>query len=286
MKKKTKVGSSFTALALVCALVLGFGIAGLGSTDGGGDGSVGDGAGSGSTGSYGAGSYSAGAKYSSNAEPIVVATDNSAAAERYYYTAYDAQACPLFYSVRGKAVFSESESSILDEQGKYSAQDQSGILITTSSIQYGKRERASLSDENVKGWPKENPEVSVSFSTGKKYSGRFWNRSHLVAHMLGGEDAAQNLVTGTRAQNVGDNSSKAGMQYAEYLAYDYYDEHPDTTIKYLATAIYEADESIPRSVIVDMKSSDGGLDEEVEVFNVMPGYKSDYKTGEVSASGS
>ena len=80
-----KVSSSFTALALVCALVIGFGFAGLSSTNGGSDGSVGDGAGSSGAGSYGAGSYSAGAKYSSNAEPIVVATDNSAAAERYFF---------------------------------------------------------------------------------------------------------------------------------------------------------------------------------------------------------
>ena len=41
-------------------------------------------------------------------------------------------------------------------------------------------------------------------------------------------------------------------------------EHPKGTLSYRAVAAYEGDEPVPRSVIVDMRSSDGLIDERVE----------------------
>ena len=197
------------------------------------------------------------------------------------YTTYSETESPQFYKIRGTANFNDEENNALEQTGTYKAENQSGIVITSSTIEYGKRERENLTDKSPKGWITYNPKVSVTFANNKAYTGFFWNKSHLVAHMLGGEDETDNLITGTRAQNVGDNSGNGGMQYAEFLVYNYWQEHQDVTIKYLATAIYKKNEQIPRSVIVDILSSDEQLNQEIEVYNVMPNYDINYNTGKV-----
>ena len=101
---------------------------------------------------------------------------------------------------------------------------------------------------------------------------------------LGGQNRMENLVCGTRTQNVGDNTGQdGGMAHTEVLARDWLDAHPGGTVWYCATPVYEGSELLPRSVIVDVRSSDGTLDQEVEVFNTAYGFTIDYATGEYSA---
>jgi len=66
----------------------------------------------------------------------------------------------------------------------------------------------------------ENPEVTVNTTTGV-YNGVFYNRSHLIAHRLGGKTDSDNAITGTRMQNVGNRSNTGGMYYIEDEAVDY-----------------------------------------------------------------
>lgn len=148
--------------------------------------------------------------------------------------------------------------------------------------------------DTITGWEGNNHKVSVTMPNGSKYNQTCYNRSHLIGDSLGGyehvynadgsinqkksKSEKQNLVTGTRFQNVGQDN-KGGMAYCEGLVRDYLESHPDVTVYYSATPVYDGDDLVCRSVFVDIKSSDGGIDEEVEVFNVMPGCTIDYSTG-------
>ena len=143
--------------------------------------------------------------------------------------------------------------------------------------------RDGLSDLHPSGWG-HNAKVTITNPDGSVYNGYLFNRSHLVAKSLGGQNRIENLVCGTRAQNVGDNTGQdGGMAHTEVLARDWLDAHPGGTVWYCATPVYEGPELLPRSVIVDVRSSDGTLDQEVEVFNTAYGFTIDYATGEFSA---
>ena len=137
-------------------------------------------------------------------------------------------------------------------------------LVTPEMSREGTdREREDIHEIHPAGWG-HNREVDIVNPDGSTYHGAIFNRSHLLAKSLGGDDADYNLVTGTRTQNVG---------------------HNDGTVYYSATPVYEGDELLPRSVIVDVRSSDGELDLEVEVYNAVAGYDVDYATGRFSAAG-
>ena len=159
-------------------------------------------------------------------------------------------------------------------------------LVTPEMARAGsEREREDISDVDPSGWG-HNAEVDIAMPDGSTYHGYLYNRSHLLAKSLGGADAAENLVTGTRTQNVGDNRGQdGGMAYTEGLARDWLRENPDGTVYYSATPVYAGAELVARSVIVDVRSSDGALDLEVEVFNAASGYDIDYATGEFSVAG-
>lgn len=205
-------------------------------------------------------------------------------------TTFNEDAYPNFYRVVGTAVINESE---IQDYGEIEYQtDRNGYPIqararlTSKNLADGDSERSDLSGIRPKGWPSNNEQTTITFADGSTYSGYFWNRSHLIAHMLGGNSKFENLITGTRAQNVGKNDGKGGMQYCEYLAADYIENHPNGYVDYIVTPIYAnyagAGDIIASSVIVDIKSDDGSIDYEIEVFNAMPGYTINYATGEAT----
>ena len=110
-----------------------------------------------------------------------------------------------------------------------------------------------------------------------------YNRSHLVADSLGGAAKRVNLITGTRPQNCLTGKGRiGGMAYAETKARDYLNAHHDGTLYYCAIPVYVGDELVPRSVYVEMKSSDGSIDESIEVFNAVNGYTINYSDGTFS----
>lgn len=89
------------------------------------------------------------------------------------------------------------------------------------------------------GWGN-NKKVTVNHPDGKNYNGYFWNRSHLIANQLGGSADRDNLITGTRGQNVG--SGSGGMRYTEQKAVDYLSSNEKGVLYYSAVPYYLEDE--------------------------------------------
>lgn len=153
--------------------------------------------------------------------------------------------------------------------------------ITSEIFEKEKSEKREPIKVDPAGWG-HNRRVVIPSTIGsiKDYKGYFWNRSHLLADSLGGEPTKQNLITGTRCQNVGLRNNQGGMAYCENKARKYLNSHKNSYIYYYVTCKYTNNEVIPRKVIVDMLSEDGSINERVEVLNYAYKYKIDYNTGE------
>ena len=199
------------------------------------------------------------------------------------YTAWDASAYPNYYRVDGPATYVSTLSAGETTYGELDALGRATwaeTVVDYDAMARGiARERGDMSSLEPTGWG-HNAEVELQLPDGSSYHGYFWNRSHLLAKSLGGCDELCNLITGTRLQNVGNNDGSGGMAYCETRCRAWLEEHPKGTLSYRAVAAYEGDEPVPRSVIVDMRSSDGLIDERVEVFNAALGFSIDYATGE------
>lgn len=105
-----------------------------------------------------------------------------------------------------------------------------------------------------------------------------YNRCHLIAYELSGENANEkNLITGTRYMNI------AGMLPFENKVADYVKE-TDNHVLYRVAPVYAAeDDLLAYGVIMEGWSveDDGeGICYNVFVFNVQPGIRIDYATGE------
>ena len=115
----------------------------------------------------------------------------------------------------------------------------------------------------------------------RKYSfiddGMLYNRSHLIAHQLCGENANEkNLITGTRTFNAVD------MLYYEELVGDYV-RSTGNHVLYRVTPLFAANDLVARGVQMEAKSvEDNGeaVQFNVFVYNVEPGVAIDYVTGE------
>lgn len=204
------------------------------------------------------------------------------------YTSWDPEASPDYYRVVGTAVVDVDVAAgtvryeVLDDLGRTG---RAMAKVTYDMMEAGSaRERGDISSLHPSGWG-HNAEVTIANPGARDYHGALYNRSHLVAKSLGGADAQENLVCGTRTQNVGDNQGQdGGMAYTEGLARTWLAAHPDGAVFYSATPVYEGTELLCRSVIVDVRSSDNSLDLEVEVYNAALGFDVDYATGEFRAS--
>ena len=201
------------------------------------------------------------------------------------YTAWDVEESPEYVRLVGPAVVDvdipvgEVWYAPLDALGR--ARRAAGT-IDAKTMEAGRaRERGDLRGHDPSGWGS-NAETDIPLPGGGSYHGFFWNRSHLVAKSLGGSDEVENLVCATRMENVGANDGQGGMSYAEGLVRSWLSDNPDGWVFYSATPAYEGDEPVCRSVIVDVRSSDGSLDLEVEVYNAAYGHEIDYQTGTIS----
>lgn len=160
--------------------------------------------------------------------------------------------------------------------------------LTSSERQAAEKRGKQKITVDPAGWG-HNRIVAIPATPGitgsQSYKGWFWNRSHLVADSLGGAASLQNLVTGTRPQNVGstqvDGHYSGGMAYAEAKARSYLDTHNGDLcpLYYSATPTYDGTALIPTVVTVDMRSCDRTLDERVEISNTANGWAVDYRTG-------
>lgn len=109
-----------------------------------------------------------------------------------------------------------------------------------------------------------------------------YNRSHLIAHQLCGEDANEkNLITGTRTMN------SVGMTYYENIVANYV-KQTGNHVLYRVTPIFAANDLVARGVQMEAESiEDGGqaVRFNVFVYNVEPGVEIDYVTGKSWESG-
>lgn len=98
-----------------------------------------------------------------------------------------------------------------------------------------------------------------------------YNRSHLIAHQLCGEDANEkNLITGTRTMN------SVGMTYYENIVANYV-KQTGNHVLYRVTPIFAANDLVARGVQMEAESiEDGGqaVRFNVFVYNVEPGVES------------
>ena len=103
-----------------------------------------------------------------------------------------------------------------------------------------------------------------------------YNRSHLIAHCLSGQDANErNLITGTRHFNAD------VMEPIESMVLDYI-ERTGNHVLYRVTPVFEGDELVARGVQIEALSmEDGGQGVSLNVFlrNIQPGVAIDYATG-------
>lgn len=217
-----------------------------------------------------------------------LSTSSTKSAASYKAHAWKYSNAPLYYTVRGKANTSVKVKKGKTKMAGWDKLGRTKRVVTKVTYKMvadsaGWRESMPASADTISGWGKQSL-VSVSLSNGRTYNGYAWNRSHLLADCLGGHAIKENLVTGTRTQNVGNNvtSAPGGMQYTEQLALNYLNSHHKGWVYYRATPVYKGKELVCRSVYVDILSNDGSINQHVEVYNAMRGVKINYKTGAVS----
>lgn len=107
--------------------------------------------------------------------------------------------------------------------------------------------------------------------------GSLYNRCHLIAYQLSGENAnEENLITGTRYMNT------EGMLPFENLVAEYVHE-TDNHVMYRVTPIFENENLVASGVQMEAESveDDGkGIKFNVYVYNIQPDIIIDYKTGD------
>ena len=186
----------------------------------------------------------------------------------------NAESSDNFYKVLGKADFTNKD--LLNNTKhfkKYGGLDELGrpswVFSCITSEQYKLEKTKPRQEIKVDpiGWINPNPRVILS--DGKNtYKGFLYNRSHLLADSLGGDPIKENLITGTRLQNVGWNKkgSEGGMAYGETLARDWLNKNKGY-LHYEVICHYEGNDLLSDYQIVNIKSSDGTLDLQIKVFN-------------------
>jgi len=181
--------------------------------------------------------------------------------------------------------------------------------ITHSMAQESSNWRSAFEDEiEVAGWPKKNPEVTISVThDGTEHAvdrTYVWNRCHLIADCLGGYlhaymtngdvdtemsvTPAEDVFCGTRCANVGPDDADGlgywGMAHVEDMVLEFLYGHDDIPVWYSAEPVYDGDELIPRAIVMQAKSADGAIDLCEVVHNVLPGFEIDYDTAQISRS--
>ena len=254
---KTRVASAFAALLLAFALTFsGFGCAGITAPDG----------------ASTAGNAPAASQPQDNGE--VDNTTDSARATIADIPAYSGALCINInggvpgFTTQDEARGAFMQFSELDFEGRCG---EAFARIGTDTVSNDKR--GDISSVHPSGWVQ------------RKYSfvddGMLYNRCHLIAHQLCGEDANErNLITGTRTFNV------IGMLYYEELVGDYV-RATGNHVLYRVTPLFAANDLVARGVQMEAKSiEDNGeaVQFNVFVYNVEPGVAIDYVTGESQES--
>ncbi|MCR5747599.1 MAG: DNA/RNA non-specific endonuclease [Lachnospiraceae bacterium] len=129
--------------------------------------------------------------------------------------------------------------------------------------------RGDISEIHPTGWKQKRYDGVVDADPPYLY-----NRSHLIAHKLAGEDAnIYNLITGTRYFNAD------GMSYVEDKVYDYV-KNTGNHVLYRITPVFEGDDLLAKGVLMEAESVEDDKISFCEfIYNVQPGVYIDYKDG-------
>lgn len=129
--------------------------------------------------------------------------------------------------------------------------------------------RGDISEVHPTGWHTER----YDFVEGEA----LYNRCHLIAHQLSGDDAIpRNLITGTSYMN------RDGMLPFE-IAIGNYVRDTGNHVMYRVTPVFVGEELIARGVhmeAISVEDKGGGLAFNVFCYNVQPGIDIDYMTGD------
>lgn len=151
-------------------------------------------------------------------------------------------------------------------------------VLTKDLYEKEKNEEREPIDVDPAGWSK-NEEVTIT-NGNDTYHGWLFNRSHLIADSLGGDAVKENLITGTRMQNVGWNDHLGGMGYIEDSVRNFLENtDPSCHVEYQVMPVYDGDDLVPKHIKVDVKSCDSTLDNSYIVENVAPGFTINYRDG-------
>lgn len=135
-------------------------------------------------------------------------------------------------------------------------------------------ERGEIGSVKPSGWNQEKYEGVVNSNPPYLY-----NRCHLIAYCLTAENANEkNLITGTRYMNV------EGMLPFEEQVAKYLDEN-DNHVLYRVTPIFEGNNLVANGVLIEAYSVEDygeGICFCVYCYNVQPGIKINYQTGDSS----
>ena len=100
-----------------------------------------------------------------------------------------------------------------------------------------------------------------------------YNRSHMIAHQMGGDDSAENIFTGTQYLNI------TAMKPIEDFVVSYV-QRTGSRVRYEVRPYFIGEDLVCRGVFISAASLD---DEELRIsvfcFNVQPGVAIDYSNG-------
>ena len=172
--------------------------------------------------------------------------------------------------------FSESEYTTKPFE-KYSELDSLGrcgvayVNICKEIMPAEGEKRGDISSIKPSGWRQ------------KKYNGEFlYNRCHLIGYQLTGENANENnLITCTRNTNT---STMLDMEnkVTEYI------KKTNNHVLYRVRAIYDGDNLLASGIQMEALSIEDngkGIKFNIYIYNVQPGIKIDYKTGDSELEG-
>ena len=134
-------------------------------------------------------------------------------------------------------------------------------------------ERGQIGQIKPSGWHTSNYNEYPGLVDGNY----LYNRCHLIAFMLAGENANEkNLITGTRYLNI------KGMLPYEDMVHDYMEENPNNHVMYRVTPAYFEDELLARGVIMEAYSveDNGKLQFCVWCYNLQPDIVINYANGD------
>ena len=183
-----------------------------------------------------------------------------------------------YYVVNGNKPYFTEDEITSEAYEKYGDLDSLG-RCTTAMACLGKDlmptgDRGSISSVKPTGW------IQKQYSCIKTQD--LYNRSHLIAWSLAGEDAnKQNLITGTPYLN------QENMTLFEDMVRDYIKE-TGNHVMYRVTPVFEGDNLVASGVLMEAYSvEDKGdaIEFCVYLYNVQPGVVIDYATGESHEEG-